>query len=168
MHPLVMASMSGGHRIGVFTITNRTVNSEDSGGGADHSESGVRFNADGTIDEKIDDFDTGPVYGIVNSATDWVIPNGIGGATHYIRATQVSYDVNVTTPAVIGVKNGTMATWITLGNGQSREWSIDGSTNSAGEGSIIWVIDFDIATDSGGTNIVASGTYTLRCLPLGP
>ena len=54
-----------------------------------------------------------------------------------------------------------MGTWITLGTGQSREWSLDVSTNSAGEGDADWTIDIEIARDSGGTDILDIGRYIM-------
>lgn len=172
MHPLLLAAMSGSVSLAEYSINNLTVITEDQGSGADACESGIRFNSDGTIDRKennnINHGGPGVQYNQVSSATDWVTPNAVSAATHYIRAVQSSFTKNTFTPAVFDTLNGTMDSFITLGNGQSREWSLEGSTNSAGEGNITWVIDFDIAKDAGGTDIVASGTITLRCLPLGP
>lgn len=141
----------------VVTLTNRTMTASDTGAGANDCTAGVRCNADGTLDQNEDD-----VYTQRNALTDWIIPNSESSTTYYIRATEISYDVTVDTPAVFGTRTGTMGSWDTLGNGSTREWDLRTQSNTAGIGHIIWVIDLEIASDSGGTDILDIGRFTLR------
>lgn len=142
----------------VVTLTGGTVTAFDAGAGADACEAGWRINADGTVD----DLELpGPGYNQRSSVTDWIIPNAGSSTTYYIRATEFSFVANQLNPVLFTTKNGNMGTWDTLGNGITREWSLDVSTNTAGEGNSTWVIDLEIARDSGGTDIIEIGRYTM-------
>ena len=145
----------------VVTLSGGTVTAVDAGAGADACEAGWRFNADGTVEDKEDSFGSGPVYNQRSSVTDWIIPNAGSATTYYIRATEISFNTNQDNPVLFTTRNGTMGSWITLGTGISREWSLDVSTNTAGEGDADWTIDIEIARDSGGTDILDIGRYTM-------
>lgn len=158
---LLAAYAGAGGLTGDTGLTTQTLTSDSFGAGAQSCTAGVRFNADGTVDRLENSGGGGDVYTQINSGTDWIIPNDASFRTYWIRATEFSYTENETALALFGTKNGGTGTWLTLGDGQSREWSLDTSSNTAGSGDVSWVIDFDIATDGTGTNIVASGRYTL-------
>ena len=76
---------------------------------------------------------------------NWITPT-TGSTTYYVRAILMGGSFN----------SGTMATWLPLTSNRSwvvRVFTIDSRTATA---------DFEIATDSGGTNVVVSGTVTLN------
>lgn len=111
---------------------------------------GVRINTDGTVDQHTDD-NTTDHYVQIDSATDWIIPNGAATSSYWVRATEVAQTGG-------GTLTGTLATWLQLtGN---REWSIERQAVS-GAGTSTWDLTIEIATDSGGSNIVASGLYEM-------
>jgi len=111
---------------------------------------GIHINSDGTVDQRSDNNVSDNIVQI-DSATDWVIPNSISATTHYVRATQNSQTGG-------GTLSGTLNTWLALST--DRFWTIERAA-VAGTGSSIWSLDIEIATDSGGTNVVATGTYVL-------
>lgn len=152
-----MPDLITGYQPGVVNLTNAGVLDTDSSPGAKSASAGVRINSDGTVDKQV-----GGVYTQIGTLTDWIIPNAGSAATFYIRATEVSFTENETNPTVFSTKNGTMSSWITVGGGQSREWSLDGSTNTAGEGDNEWVIDLEIARDSGGVQVLTTGRFTFQ------
>lgn len=160
MIPLILAAYGAGGLNGEVSVSGHSVSTADVGSGARSCESGIRFNADGTVDQK-EDNGGGASYSQIDSSTDWIIPNAAGQRQYYVRATEDTYTENETATALFGVRNGTMATWLTLGNGTSREWSLDTGSNTAGAGDIEWVITVEIATDSGGTDVIATAQYTL-------
>lgn len=158
MHPLLHLLAGGGPAGYTMTVVGQTVLSSDAGGGAKHCESAVRFNSDGTYDKGVaNSGSTTPTY---TQLGDWVTPTSAAGDGFWFRATETSYTETETNPSVFGTKNGTMATW--LAHTTNPEWLLESDTNSAGEGNIEWIITIDIATDSGGSNIVATESFTLR------
>ena len=164
MQHLIFMFASAAPSAGVVTITNASANADDFGAGANECEAGFRWNADGTLERNERNSGGGDDYQQVSASTDWIIPNAGSSTTYYIRGVEDSYTENETNIAIFSSRNGTMGTWLTLGGGQAREWSLTTNSNSAGAGDITWVVDFDIATDSGGTNIIASGTMTMTGL----
>lgn len=82
------------------------------------------------------------IYSAFNIGTEWSNKNPPG--TYYIRATLDSG----TTP-----DSGTLNTWIEIDTTITWSW-----TRSA-VGVTTGILELEIATDSGGTNIVASGFY---------
>jgi hypothetical protein len=76
---------------------------------------------------------------------NWITPT-TGSTTYFVRATLTGGSFN----------SGTIATWLPLTSNRSwvvRVFTIGTRTATA---------DFEIATDSGGTNVVVSGTVTLN------
>jgi len=73
------------------------------------AQSGVRFNTDGTVD-----INEQGIYSQIDSATDWIIPNGVDGKGDYeVRAVQNSGD------ALDGGSDA-LNTWLALST--AREW----------------------------------------------
>lgn len=143
----IMAALAATHKKLTYTVTGGTIN----GGGTGSSDyAGVRFNQDGTIDSHI-----GLTYSQISSATDWVIPNAHGLGNHYIRFTSLTGD---TLTGNTGAFSGGEDVWgelITVG----ECWVEDSNPTAAGALSSTFTVE--IATDSGGTNVVASGSFTL-------
>lgn len=68
-----------------------------------------------------------------------------------------SYWIRATSGISAGPRRfGTLNTWIALNI--LPAWSVE---QSGGDGSTDWTLTFDFATDSGGTNIVATASTTL-------
>ena len=112
---------------------------------------GFRFNTDGTVDQHTDD-NTTDMYVQVDAATDWIIPNSAATTSHWIQVQQNSQTGGGTLSGSVGTS------WVQMSS--SLEWSIERQAVS-GVGTSFWSLAVAIATDSGGSNIVASGTYTL-------
>jgi hypothetical protein len=146
--------LPAGRGPGVVTLTNWTATDTDIGAGSDLAVSGVRVNADGTLERL-----QASTYDEPNPTTDWLIPNDADPTSYYVRATEISYVETETNTALFGTKNGTMNTWLALTS--AREWSLDTQSNTAGAGDISWVIDIEIASDAAGTDILEIGRYTL-------
>ena len=84
--------------------------------------------------------DNGP-----DPSSDWVTPQP--PATHYVRVTPTSGTFS---------SGSATGTWLTI-SGQS--WRV---VYTLGSGAKTCTFDVEIATDSGGTNIVAAGSMTLE------
>ena len=97
---------------------------------------GIRYNADGTVDNNIDG-----VYTQVNSSTDWIIPNSAASSAYQIRATLNSGD----TP------DGTLGSWLALSS--NREWTL----TSTGSCSLNIEIGYGGVAESSGTVTLSSG-----------
>lgn len=78
---------------------------------------------------------------------DWVVPNDFQQGPYYIRVTYESG----TTPDF-----GTLDTWLSSASNVIFGWSHNGPIVREG------VVKVEIATDSGGSNIVATGYYKGR------
>lgn len=130
----------------VVTVSGQTVDASTAAPGT--ATAGVRFNSDGTVDQRVQ-----AAYSQIDSGTDWIIPNAAGAASGtYIRATEVSASGSPLT------KNGTMNTWTLLTSDQ--EWSAVRSGASVGTST--WTITIEIAADSGGVDILDSADYVLN------
>lgn len=139
------------------TLTNASAAGDALGAGAQEATCGFRFNSDGTVDKEEE-----TVYSQVNNGTDWIIPNSDASTTYYIRATQISLTANETAASIFDTLEGdVLSTWLTLGGAQTREWRLKVNSNSVGSGDYTWVIDVEIATDSGGTDILDIGRFTM-------
>lgn len=102
----------------------------------------IIFNTDGTVD-KTEDATTVQV----DASTDWIIPNsGAAGHTYYIRATKTSGD----DPNI----GDDLATWLALSS--KRQWGQSSTLET-----LTCTLKIEIARDSGGSDVLASGTYTL-------
>lgn len=103
-------------------------------------DSYVTFNTDGTVS-------IGSGTGI--AAHDWYKPTTASkGTGHYIKATYVSGD------ALQGGKDYTLSSWTQLNVAQNVGLRSGGGTGRTS------VQTIQIATDSGGSNVVCTGTYT--------
>jgi hypothetical protein len=85
----------------------------------------------------------GDIAGSLDSY-NWIDPT-TGSTTHYVRATLTSGTFS----------SGTAGSWLALTS--DRAWYVGVSSQIAKSATAT----FEIATDAGGTNIVASGTVTL-------
>jgi hypothetical protein len=148
--------LPAGQASGVINITGASIEDSDLGPSGEAITS-VHFNADGTVDKT-----EGAIVTQLSTASDWVIPNEDSAEVVYIRATEISYVENETNPNIFGTKSGdSLSTWLSLGGGQTREWILTSNANTAGDGTITWVIDVEIATDAAGANIIDIGRYTM-------
>lgn len=156
-HMIYMFAAAASPIAGIVTLTDATVIDEDVGT-VKEAIAGIRLNADGTLEKN----EKG-VYTQLNSSTDWIDPNSASAAVKYVRATEVSYVITEDSFSVFGNRAGTMGPgWLTLGAGQAREWTLTANTSTAGNGQVVWVIDIEIARDSGGADILDIGRFTLR------
>ena len=129
-----MLLMVGAHI--TYTLSGGTYVHENTG----DATCGVRVNTDATIDKL-----EGAVYTQVDTATDWAIPNDTAAATdHWVRFERISGDTSGFT--------GTLSTWLKVTGGSSSNRQISYSNSS---GILVGIYSIEIATDSGGTNIVA-------------
>lgn len=103
---------------------------------------GVRLNTDGTVDKNL-----WTAYVQIHAASDWIIPNSKATDQYWVRCTINSGSNNHINASVEDVWHQ-MTTWRTFG--VQRE--------SIGVTSFDYTIE--LATDSGGSNIVASANYT--------
>lgn len=108
----------------------------------------LRVNSDGTTDKQEG---TGAAWTPINATTDWVQPNSYSSNDHWVRFEYVSGDS-------VGF-TGTLNSWLQVsgvgGANQSMGWSSVALDRSG-------VYSVQIATDSGGSNVVAGPTnYTL-------
>lgn len=120
------------YRLDSDTYTDLGINGVD-------ASAGVNFNvrSDGTVVVTGDNLGTLAEY-------NWITPT-TGSTTHFVRATLTS-----------GVfTTGTTDSWLALTS--NRSWLVRTFTSFTRTATAT----FEIATDSGGTNVVASGTVTL-------
>ncbi len=88
-----------------------------------------------------------PNYASVDTSTDWVIPIGFV-VTYYVRATLVASSAPT--------EGSGLDTWLTLApSGANRLWTWRQSVS----GTLKGTLKIEIATDSLGANIVATGHY---------
>lgn len=117
------------------------------GDGSRPCEAGVRFNTDGTSDSRVYNAD------YTTARLNWVSPAGHSSVDHWIRFERISGDTAGFT--------GTLSTWLQVsgGSGSAREIYY---YVAAGAGLLSGTYSAEIATDSGGSNIVAGPTnFTL-------
>lgn len=115
----------------------------DSDGIGDPTEAGWVFATSGVLSKK-----SGLAY---NPAPgEWFAPSGSLAGTYYIKATQTG----VTTPGdAPSAGSDSLDSWLSLAFERQWFWTQSGAGNTAG------TVKVDIATDSGGSNIVATGYY---------
>lgn len=124
----------------VYSITGGTASNTGSG----VVQVGWKFLAAGGIQR-----DTGSGYAAWNPSTDYVIPNSrTSEIIHFIRATTQSTSGTAT-------RSGTVGSWLELS--VNREWRQSQNTGILAS----WSLLFEIATDSLGANIVASGILNM-------
>lgn len=100
------------------------------------------INSNGTV------LATGDTAGTLASY-NWITPT-TGSTTYYVRATLTSGTFT----------SGTTGTWLALSS--NRSWTTGFTSNSPG--SKTTTATFEIATDSGGTNVVVSASVTLEAI----
>jgi hypothetical protein len=114
----------------------------------------IRINTDGTIDEA--EGTGSPSFSQINAGTDWVIPNSISSSVdHWVRVTRTSGDATDFT-----MVPGSLGVWEKLGvsGGAAQIFGYTVTTANYREGTYL----VEISTDSGGSTVVASGSYTLQ------
>ena len=138
MSIIQQALMATGGGSGVVAITSFSV--LESNITPTDSYAGIRFNADGTIDSQ-----ENTVNGFNHIAVaSWYTPTGgTPGTGYWIRATLTGG----TNPIV-----GTLSTWLQLSS--TRTWQ----NTITGIDYLQAIMTIEIATDSGGSNIVATAT----------
>jgi hypothetical protein len=115
-------------------------------------ESGYQFTSDGNINRKI--YSGGVWTYTTYSTTEW--NNTTPSTTYYIRGTLIS---KVTTGTPDPDDGEALSTWHALSS-NVRFISFDTrASNSYGPSG--WTIKVEIATDSGGSNIIATGYYSV-------
>lgn len=102
--------------------------------------SGIRFNADGTVDSK-----KNAVYTQLTAATNWIIPNSGGGGAYQVRFTDHSGTVFTTLAAAED-------TWIDLSS--DREWFMSSVINAT------MTVTFEIRRGTGA--VLASANYPIE------
>jgi hypothetical protein len=137
MIPIMAALVAAGPKV---NLDGHTINGNTSGS---ESQAGVRINADGTVDQNDDG-----VFSQIDSATDWVIPNSLGGADYTARAS-VSGDA---------LDAGSAAEDTDLALSTPRHWFVSDNTPTVGGKSATVTVTLKSAA-SGAT--LAVGVYTL-------
>jgi hypothetical protein len=166
---LIAMFASAGSLTGTVTVSGDNVGTTAIGGGAQEGICGFQWRADGTVWEFTEENGGGRSYNQVDSATDWILPNVAGARTYYIQFVQNTYVENESNPSIFGTKSwndggDAETTWHTIGNGVEREVYLITNSNSAGAGDVDFDVDVSIATDSGGTNILDTGFYSMNVL----
>lgn len=132
----------------VVTLSGETGISDDTIQ-PDVGQVGVRFNQDGTIDKN-----EGGAYFQIDSATDWIIPNG--------AASDKDYHVKCTdNNANLAGGSDSTGSWLQLTGvgGSDRQWYI---TNALAAPKLL---DLTIEiSDDGGSTTLDSANYTGSCL----
>jgi len=104
----------------VYTLTGDNINVTD-GASPYNTRSGIRVNADGTLDKAFSVNGDLLAYTQIDSATDWVIPNGAASADHDVRITAVTHNGHAGWNASASEEDA----WIDLGS--DRLWDIQSS-----------------------------------------
>ena len=103
------------------------------------ASAGWRFNSDGTVDRNQGG------YSQFEAGVEWANTAPNASTDYWIRATLDSGS---------NPSSGTMNTWLQLSSNRTWEWA-RGSV-----GVLTGVLQIEIASDSGGSNIVATGYYS--------
>lgn len=111
------------------------------------SRAGIRVNTDGTIDKRV-----GNTYTQIDSATDWIIPNGSASSTYQIRITNVTWLQG----SAFNTAAAAADTWIDMS--ADREWSI---ADTAPGGTGIREVTFDLEIRLGEGATIDSGSFYL-------
>jgi len=140
---IMQAAASAAGRGSPYNLDGHTVTHSVSNGST--AEAGVRLNADGTVDQNV-----GGTYSQIDAVTgDW--RNGLPENGEYARFTRTLGDSSDFT--------GTLGSWTAIStNPEIFYQHANNDTERDGTYTI------EIATDSGGTNIVASGSYLLSAI----
>jgi hypothetical protein len=131
---------AGDNLTGVYTLSGETI-SDDSFG--DTGIAGIRFNSDGTVDKN-----EAGVFTQIDSATDWIIPNGAASGNERVRYTSMVGD-DFTTKAALE------DTWIAISGNPA--WSLETDTSPQ---SLTGTCTFEI--DNGSGPVLASASYTFE------
>jgi hypothetical protein len=117
--------------------------------GLDTQIVGVRFNSDGTVDNRI------ATYTQISASTDWIIPNGDAPGL---------YDVMTNNWVDVGGSGGGFnaaaaaeGVWVALTS--SREWNVQ-AVGAAGADSS--AMEFDAHIRHNGSQIITSGSYRIE------
>lgn len=121
-----------------ITVTFPVLSAVDGRVDPTDSFAGVKLRADGTIDKREN---TNSAYN-QSHYSDWYTPNGGDGSGYWVRATVTAG----TTPS------GTVGSWVALTSDQA--WGISRTT----VGTTTSTFTLEIATDSGGSNIIFTRT----------
>lgn len=116
-----------------------------------------RLDPDTYVDNALSPNDASVTYTINSNGTvttnlgsyNWITPT-TGSTTYYVRATLTSGTFTT----------GTTGTWLALSS--NRSWNTSYTSNTPG--SKVTTATFEIATDSGGTNVVVSASVTLEAI----
>ena len=104
----------------VVTLSGETITGTDNGGGPTWSASAALIvRADGTIDK----VETGVGTTQIDSATDWIIPNGEASSDYEVMIHEDSGTLNRSFQDAID-------TWLSLGG--DRDWGVQYSSSVAG------------------------------------
>ena len=125
------------------TLSGETIADSDSGG----ATVSIFFRSDGTVDKK-----EGASTSQIDSATDWIIPNGSADSTYEVRCTNIAGDTWSAEAAAEG-------TWVGLGS--DREWRFTDSI----PGGYSLTCDFEIRKDGGAALASTGYTFNLTVSP---
>ena len=109
----------------------------------------LRANTSGKLEEA-NSSPNGTLGAYVQINSEWVDPLSTYTGSYWIRATKVSGD-NLT--------SGTLGSWLALTS--SREWKLEAYGSAYTPAYKETLLKLEIATDSGGTTIIATGYYNL-------
>lgn len=151
----LFGTLSGSGPSYTVTVTGRTISSVDSG----VQTVGLRFNADGTVDEY--ESAGAASWQQIESSTDWIIPNSFNTEGFHVKLTVQSGD-SPDAGTVLGSSDA-INTWLTLGNGTTREWFLENEDPQPSQ-SGVWRVE--ISAD-GGTTTLDSGDFTMTANDLG-
>lgn len=146
--PQLLASVAA-QGVGIVTLSDQTITDTDSPAAP---IVGWRFNTDGTVDRFI-----GGAWVQVSAGTDWIIPNDYASDQYWLRFTPDGSPSDFTflaTGDYIGTPDG--ATWIQA----SSAIAVGGQKATGGSGTGLAGVDVDLATDSGGSNIIESANLS--------
>lgn len=139
---IILAAFSLGSSADV-TLSGEAVFDADSGG----ASAGIYFRSDGTVDKK-----EGINVTQIDSATDWIIPNGAASSSYEVRCTNITGDTWDTDAAAED-------TWIALGS--DRFWEIVRSI----PGGYVLTCDFEIRLSGGAALASTEYTFELNVSP---
>lgn len=111
----------------------------------------LSFNTDGTV--TVASNPTGHTSESIGLPSSWFFPTTPGiGTTHWVRATHVSGDT-------VGAGSAAVGSWLQLNT--VRTWNMHVNTFGFEK---IGIYTFEIATDSGGVTVIATGNVTLDAI----
>lgn len=116
---------------------------------SENAIAGIRVNTDGTIDKR----ELG-IYTQIDSATDWIIPNGAASSSYEFRITSVTFNIG----SVFFIQAAAANTWINMA--AAREWTVQ-DANPFGDGEVDVDFLLEVRLGSSGSAIT-NGSYTLK------